>query len=160
MSACWWKQSGWIRAYRRKQHNCSLSRIDSACQAHVFREGSGGVADIRVLGLCQMIDALIVLQVLKIPDTQGISFFFCLFFIIFSTSCGREAKSSGGERENWQLFRSKSISRHVSHNSEFTIHCSPVEHVEDMSSWCQIPSAAPDGWDAIDLAELGHVAQQ
>lgn len=40
-STCWWKQSAWIRAYRRKQHNCSLSRIDSVCQAHVFREGRG-----------------------------------------------------------------------------------------------------------------------
>lgn len=40
-STCWWKQSAWIWAYRRKQHNCSLSRIDSVCQAHVFREGRG-----------------------------------------------------------------------------------------------------------------------
>lgn len=48
-----------------------------------------------MLGLWQMTDALIVLQVLKIPDTQGISFFF--FFIIFSTSCRREGKSKQGE---------------------------------------------------------------
>lgn len=82
---------------------------------------------------------------------------FCLFSLsFFSTSCGywREAKGTLGD---WQHSRSKSINRHVSHNSAITFHCSPLEHVEDMSSWCQIPSIAPDGCDAIDLAELGRL---
>lgn len=85
--------------------------------------------DVRVLGLHRMIDALIVLQVLKIPDTEG-------FPIFFSTSCGygREAKGSreGGIGSSSEA---ESINRHVSHNSAITIHCSPMEHVEDMNSW-------------------------
>lgn len=45
-----------------------------------------------------MIYAHFVHQVLKIADTQGFSFYFFTFFILFSTSCGYwwEAKRSEG----------------------------------------------------------------
>lgn len=80
-----------------------------------------------------------------------------LVFCPFSSSLQLPELQEGSKaRRIWQLSRSKSIDRHVSHNSAITIHCSSLEHVDNMNSWCQIPSIAPDGCDAIDLAELGR----
>lgn len=58
--------------------------------------GGGGQPDIRVLGLHQMIDALIVLQVLKIPDTQGFSFFLFYFLRLREGSKGKQRGGRGG----------------------------------------------------------------
>lgn len=135
------------------EHNRSLGRIDSVCQVPVF--GGRRRPDIRFLGLQRMIDALIVHLVLKIPDTQGCSFYFTVLLFHFSPLQLLEE-----DKGDWQSSKSKSINRHVSRNGAVTIHCSPLEHVEDMNSWYQIHSIAPDECDAIDLAELGRLTRQ
>ncbi len=144
------------RQYSTRQHVRSLGRIDSVCQAPVF-EGKGGLT-----GLRRMTDALIVHQVSKTPDTQGFSFYFLYFFFKKNHLFFFQPVLEGikGKLGNWEHSRSKLINRHVSHNSAITITFSPLEHVEDMNSWCQIPSTAPDGCDAIDLAELGRLTWQ
>lgn len=100
-----------------------------------------------------------------VKNTRHPSAFLLLYFIFFVFFHHlfyflQLLEGSKGKRGDWQLSRSQSINRHVSRNSAITFHCSPLEHVEDMNSWCRIPSVAPDVCDAIGLAELGCLTEQ
>lgn len=138
------------------KYKCSLDRIDFVCQAPVFGEKA---ANPTYLGTAQDDLCPFCTSGVKNPRHPRVFllFFHILYFIFYFLWLLEGSKEKRGD---WQLSRSQSINRHVSHNSAITFRCSPLVHVEDMNSWCQIPSTAPDGCDAIDLAELGRLTEQ
>lgn len=99
-----------LAVHNRQYTTAQLGRIDSVCQAPVF--GGRRRPDIRFLGPQRMIDTLIVHRVLKIPDTQGCSFYFTVLF--FSAVTGGKQREAG-ERIGSSP-KSELINRHVSHN--------------------------------------------